>query len=182
MGGREKALLTLGGSSLLARTLKVLGPQCSTLVISAGGDPKRFTKFGNRVIVDRKRRGPMAGLAAALEWFAHSGLNVTHVLSVPTDTPFLPGDLRVRLAAELKPNQFAACAASAGRLHPVIGLWPLEARLSMHETIAGGGLSFHALFRGKKVAEVEWGTSPHDPFMNINTPDDLARAELMIVS
>jgi molybdopterin-guanine dinucleotide biosynthesis protein A len=179
MGGQEKAFLTVGGTPILTRIAHTLAAQCNPVMINAGGDLARFATFGLDVIADTQCRGPMAGLAGALDWFAGADANITHILSVPSDTPFLPSDLGKRCAAALTRDTFAACAASGGRLHPVIGLWPLAARHAMHETMERGALSFHAVLDGKFTAEVEWETQPRDPFFNVNTPRDLAAAELL---
>lgn len=179
MDGREKGFLKVGGAPILSRIAKILASQCSTMMISAAGDPSRFAPFDAQVIVDQQCRGPMSGLADVLEWCAGSDLGITHILSVPSDTPFLPDDLGARLAAALEPDMFACCAASGGRLHPIVGLWPLAARHAMHEAIARNALSFHAVLEGKPFAKVEWQTEPRDPFFNINTPEDLAFAELI---
>ncbi len=175
MGGTEKAFLPVGDVPMLTRIVGILGRQCSPIAISANGDPARFAAYGHAVITDRASQGPMSGLADALDWFAATSPEVSHILSVPSDTPFLPDDLAARLAAALG-GAFCACAASAGRLHPVVGLWPLQASRILHDAVARGDHSFHAALAGKNVSRVEWASDPIDPFFNINTPDELARA------
>lgn len=177
MGGREKAFLTVGGTPLLAHIARVLATQARPVMINASGDLTRFASFGLDVIADNECRGPMVGLAGVLDWFAAADPGVTHVLSVPSDTPFLPDDLATRLAAALTPDSFAACAISGGRLHPVIGLWPLAARVCLRVAIADGVQSFHAALEGRRVEQVDWPVQPRDPFFNVNTPEDLAAAE-----
>jgi molybdopterin-guanine dinucleotide biosynthesis protein A len=179
MGGREKAFLTVGGVPLLARIAHTLAMQSRPVVINASGDLTRFAAFGLDVIADTRCQGPMMGLAGMLDWFAEADSEITHVLSVPSDTPFLPDDLGNRLAAALTPDSFAACAASGGRPHPVIGLWPLASRQALHAAVVDGILSFHAALQGQRVEQVEWPVQPRDPFFNVNTPQDLAAAEAM---
>ena len=177
MGGQEKALLNVGGIPILKRIIQNLAVQCNPVVIIATGDLTRFSTFGITAIPDSRSLGPMAGLAAALDWLANENPCVSHVLSVPCDIPFLPFDLVAQLSAMLRPDTFAACAASGGRLHPVIGLWPLSARHALQESVSRMDLSFHACLAGKNVATVEWHGHPYDPFFNVNTPEDLAEAE-----
>ena len=43
MGGGDKALLPLGGTSMLARVAGRLRPQVDALVLNANGDPARFS-------------------------------------------------------------------------------------------------------------------------------------------
>lgn len=183
MGGTEKAFLPIGGVPMLTRILGILRPQSSPIAISANGDPARFAAHGLAVIADETPRGPMAGLADSLTWFAANHPGVSHVLSVPSDTPFLPDDLAARLAETLNASgAFCACAESGGRLHPVVGLWPLEARHALHDAVARGDYSFHAALAGNTVARVAWNSVPLDPFCNINTPDDLADAQRRLVA
>lgn len=179
-GGLEKAFLPVGGMPMLARIVGILTPQCGLIAISANGDPARFAAYGLPVIADRATRGPMSGLADSLDWFAANHPEMSHVLSVPSDTPFLPDDLGTRLAAALEADDtFCACAASGRRLHPVAGLWPLEARHALHDAAARGVYSFHAALEGKNVARTEWNSAPIDPFYNINTLEELAYADAL---
>jgi molybdopterin-guanine dinucleotide biosynthesis protein A len=56
-------------------------------------------------------------------------LDCPYVVSVATDTPFLPVDLVARLAEGLdEAGADLSCAASGGRSHPVFGLWPVRLR------------------------------------------------------
>ena len=68
MGG-DKCLLSLGGRPLLAHVIERLRPQVLDLIISANGDPTRFSIFGLPVVEDRlgDYAGPLAGVHAGLE-------------------------------------------------------------------------------------------------------------------
>jgi molybdopterin-guanine dinucleotide biosynthesis protein A len=178
MGGNEKTLLPVAGSPMLARIIAILAPQCEEIVLSANGDPRRFSASGLAVIADKTEgQGPMSGLADALDWFAANRPGVSHILSAPGDTPFLPADLGARLAAALQARGgFCAVAASGGRQHPVAGLWPVETRTALREAARRGLRSFHAALEDQDVTTVEWD---NDPFFNVNTPEDLTRANSM---
>lgn len=176
MGGMEKTFLEIGGASILRRIVRALAQQCDPLAISTNIDAARFEAYGLVAIPDVRMRGPMVGLALGLDWFARQHPKVTHVLSVPGDTPFLPHDLAARLSGALEEETFCACAASAGQRHPVIGLWPMAVRPTLHAAAAQDRLSFRAALDGQRVAEVEWPAAPCDPFFNVNSPDDLACA------
>src|SRR5206468_1292623 len=58
-----------------------------------------------------------------------------------TDAPFLPADLVARLADELgAADADLACAASAGRAHPVFGLWPVRLREDLRRAVLDEGV------------------------------------------
>ena len=63
MGGGDKALLPLGGQSLLARVIARLEPQVAGLALNANGDASRFAGFGLPVVADSVEgfAGPLAG-------------------------------------------------------------------------------------------------------------------------
>lgn len=190
MGGGDKVLLDLNGQPLLAHALARLAPQVGALAISANGDPVRFAGFGLPVLADSVpgHPGPLAGVLAAMDWAA--GLGATSVLTAAGDTPFPPTDLAARLQAAAGPQGLALAAdhdaghdashdadpesAGALRLHPTFGLWPVHLRDDLRAAIAAG------LRRPRQwAARHQAGTalfSGPEPFFNINTPDDLARA------
>jgi molybdopterin-guanine dinucleotide biosynthesis protein A len=122
---------------------------------------------------------------AGLDWAAGEGAEA--IVTAAADTPFFPRDLvaGLRLAREAAgtPLAMAMSPGAEGRLdrHPTFGLWPVALREDLRSALAAGT---------RKV--VEW-TEPlgcaraifHDrgePFFNVNTPGDLARAEALAES
>jgi molybdenum cofactor guanylyltransferase len=182
MGGVDKPLLPLGGEPLLARIAARLRPQCPAgVALSANGDPARFRGiFDGPVLPDSLpgRPGPLAGILAGLEHAADRP-GVTHLLSVPGDTPFLPGDLAARLT-ESRGTSAIAVAASGGREHYTAALWPLDLRDDLQAWLEAGERRVGAFIARHGAAVVEWPTEPVDPFLNLNAPEDLLRAENIV--
>jgi len=179
--GIEKALAPLAGRPLVAHVAGRLGPQVAALALSANGDPARFAFLGAAILADEDatRPGPLAGLLAGLNWAAAGGHAA--LLAVPCDTPFLPADLGLRLAAAAGPGGGAAVAASPdgeGRLrrHPTVGLWPVAARGALRASLARGLRRAGEFADLLGAATATWPAGPADPFLNVNTPGDLARA------
>lgn len=180
MGGGDKPLRMLGDRTILSRVIDALRPQCAGLRLSVNGDPARFAAYDVPVLPDTVSgsAGPLAGILAGLEDAAAFGSGGADLVSVPGDTPFLPGDLVDRLrAARARTGAAIACAASGGRIHPAVALWPssLAAVLRHAMTVEGERKVGRILDRHATVT-VDWGIDPVDPFFNINTPDDLAVA------
>jgi len=186
MGGGDKALCPLAGRTLLDHVIDRVRPQVAELVLNANGDPARFAAFGLPVLADSvpDYAGPLAGILAGLDWAAANRPDCPLVLSAASDAPFLPRDLAARLLAGLKAaGADLACAASAGRPHPVIGLWPVRLREPLRAAIIGEGLRkvdrWTARCRLATIAFPE-EIPGLDPFFNANTPDDLARAATLL--
>lgn len=187
MGGADKAFLPLAGKPLLAHVVARLAPQVSDIVISANGDLARFTSFGLPVIADSLGEfvGPLAGLLAGLEWFAKNRPDISYVVSVPTDTPFLPADLVARFLAARFDAGRPLVARSESGVHPVIGLWPVEMAQDLRKALNEGVRKVGAWTELQSAIEVtfpleEVGGKPLDSFFNINRPEDLAKAEALL--
>jgi molybdopterin-guanine dinucleotide biosynthesis protein A len=183
MGGGDKALLTIGGVTILDRVLATLSAQCVGIVINANGDPKRFADTGLPVIPDNVPGfvGPLAGILAGLDWLAKQNNGVEWLLSVPGDCPFLPDNLGERLHAarrKLGAGVPLACARSGEWRHPVVGLWPLALREDLRTALTVDKLRKIEVWTARHgIAVADWPDQPVDPFFNVNTPDDAARAE-----
>lgn len=184
MGGADKAFLTLGGDTLIARTIARAKPQVGELLVNANGDPARFAGFGLPVIADciDGFLGPLAGILSAFEWMRANRPEARWLASFACDCPFFPRDMVERLIAKAQSdNALAAIAASGGRHHPVFAVWSADILTTAQSALSDQGLrkmdDFVALFPNTRVT---FASDPLDPFFNINTPDDLARAESQI--
>jgi molybdopterin-guanine dinucleotide biosynthesis protein A len=183
MGGRDKALLELAGRPLLGHVIGRLAPQVGPLALSANGDPGRFAAFGLPVIGDGALAGagPLAGLLAGLDWAA--GLGADALVTAAVDTPFLPRDLVARLATAAGPRGGAIAVAQgeAGpERHPTAGLWPVGLRAALRADLAAGERRLGAWAEAQGCALARFPDP--DAFFNVNTPDDLVRAEAMLAA
>ncbi len=173
MGGADKALVSFAGRSLIAAVIDRFAPQVSDLAISARGDAGRFAALGLPVIADPfpEWRGPLAGVLAAMLWAQGQGAN--HVACVPVDGPFLPLDLVFRLGCSAQPR----LARAGSRQHPTFGLWPCALAPDLRGFLASGAeprlRDFAALCGAVWVDFADLRG-----FDNLNTPEDLARAEV----
>lgn len=74
-----------------------------------------------------------------------------------------------------------ACAASGGRTHPVIGLWPVSIREDLRRALVGEGERKIDRFTARfPLAVAEWPAEPFDVFFNANTPADIEVAESIL--
>jgi molybdopterin-guanine dinucleotide biosynthesis protein A len=191
MGGRDKALLEVGGQTLLGRVIARLKPQVDEIVLNANGDPARFAEFGLPVIPDTVDgfAGPLAGVLAGMRWAA--ARSYTHVVSAAGDTPFFPADLvaRLRAAAEESGQPIAMAATMDPERglseHPTFALWPISLADDLEEALTVGHMrkiivwsSRHGCARAVFDPMSDGGADY--PFFNINTPEDIVEAERIL--
>ena len=186
MGGGDKGMLELGGRSILDRVLECLRPQVRMVALNANGDTSRFDRWELPVAPDMLpgNLGPLAGILAGLDWTFANVPGLRWIVTVPTDTPFLPVDLVEKLlAAVTASGADMACAVSSGRRHPVVGLWPIRLRNDLRQALIGEGVRKVDVWTGRfSVAEAEFEATPVDPFFNVNSADDLSRARDMLAA
>ena len=183
--GRDKALVELAGRSLVSWTVARLAPQVGALAISRHDGRLDGFDTDLPILADAgdRRDGPLAGLLAGLDWAAAAEPDATHVITVPVDVPFLPSDVAARLLALRQSTGVAACVAtSGGHRHWTTALWPVAARHALRAAMRDEGLRRIGLMLERLgVGEAEWSTTPFDPFINLNTPEDLAAAEAIVL-
>jgi molybdopterin-guanine dinucleotide biosynthesis protein A len=181
MGASEKAFAPLAGKPLLQWAIARAAPQVDELLINANGDPERFSAFGRTVIADSVQGylGPLAGIFTGLAWMKENRASTKWLASFACDTPFFPHDMVARLiAAAERENALAAVAETNARHHPVFAVW--------NGTIAHGDMNQAAnrkmedFIRSLPHVFVAFEAGFFDPFFNINTPDDLVRAETIV--
>jgi molybdenum cofactor guanylyltransferase len=185
MGGGDKALCMLRDKPMIAHVIERLEPQAERLVINANGDPSRFAAFGLPVVPDLTAdfAGPLAGLLAGMAWARRHAPGTTRIVTAACDTPFFPGDLVARLgAAADSQNAKIALAASGGQSHFVFALWPVALSEDLAAYLDAGGRKVQDWIERHAFVAVAFepraiGSEVVDPFFNINTPDDLAKAE-----
>jgi len=181
MGGGDKGLRRLAGRPILDHVIARARPQVGPLVLNANGAPERFASYGLPVVADGVEgfAGPLAGVLAGLDWAAETAPGCAHVASFACDAPFLPCDLVERLVAALvAEGADLACALSAGRAHPVFGLWPVALREDLRRAMVEEGIRKVDVWTAPyRLAQVEFSVAPIDPFFNANRPEDIEAAE-----
>ena len=180
MGGANKCLLNLLGKPLLSHVLKRACPQVGRMILNVNGDPAEYSDFCLPVAADvvGGSAGPLAGILTALEWASANAPNCQYVASFPGDSPFFPTDLVEKLYEKIQSGSTMAYASSEQRHHPVFGLWPVNTQNELRDAMITD-----------KIRKVDRWTSRHnlgvvnypvtaiDPFFNLNTPNDLLKAE-----
>jgi molybdopterin-guanine dinucleotide biosynthesis protein A len=172
LGGVDKAFLALHGQPLIEHVLLRLAPQVAPLAISANGILLRFAAYGLPVLPDAPAfagKGPLAGVAAGLAWA--QGLGADALLTIPVDTPFLPADFCQAL------QQAPAVACHAGRQHHLAALWKVDFLPALEAFLREPGsykVRDALALMGARAVDF---AGEMDPFLNINTTEDLTAAQ-----
>jgi molybdopterin-guanine dinucleotide biosynthesis protein A len=178
MGGRPKALLELGGRRIIERVLDAVRPVVDDVLIVTN-TPELYGFLGVPMVADAyPEHGSLGGIFTGLA--AASG---DAAFTVACDMPFLHRDV-ARLLVD-RAGEGDVVIPRVGEqletLHAVYGkacLPAIEARLR------AGRLKIVGFFPDVRVvevpeAEVARHRAPDVVFMNVNTPEELARAHTL---
>ena len=185
-GGIDKAFVDLAGKALVQHVMERIAAQVGALILNSNSESPKVRALGLPVTADRSRStlatGPLVGLTSVLAEIEARGDASSPLLSVPVDTPFLPGDLVGRLSAALaETGAPVAYAATALRDHPIVALWDARARDSLRVIFdREPDLSLHGLMKYLQATGVIFDHTPVDPFFNINTTQDLDAAQRIV--
>ena len=179
MGGEPKAMLELGGKRIIERVVDAVGAVLDDLLVVTN-TPERYAFLGLPMVADAfPDGGALGGI--------YSGVRAAGgeaAFTVACDMPFLHPAI-VRMLVERAGEGDVVIPRTGGQLetmHAVYGkrcLGPMEARLR------AGQLKIAGFFSDVRVVELDAATvaryrAPEVAFMNVNTPEDLARARALV--
>jgi len=189
-GGRSrrfrgpKALAELGGRKLTEWPLSALEGQVGRVVLVAD-DPALARALGVASRGDAvPGRGPVGGLVTALWWAREEGLGDVFLLGC--DMPLVTRELVAELLARRRTGE-AVLPESAGPLgfEPLCAVYSTSLLEEAERCVQEGHPAFEDLlervpYRIVPAAELPSLRDRPHAFLNVNTRDDLARAEVLL--
>jgi len=175
MGGTDKALLTLSNKYIIQHSLDILQPQLEKILINANRNRSLYEDLGYTVLSDEITgfAGPLAGMATALQ-----SVSTSHILVIPCDSPFIPKNLVERFVKTYASSNADICVAHDGeRLQPVFALINKNTLPSLLKYLEDGQHKIDTWYNQQNMATVDFSDVP-ETFININTPEDLQKAEI----
>lgn len=172
--GQDKALVKLGGKTLLERAIARWQGYGAGLQLSVGAAERaELAPEGIPAVVDiYPERGPLGGLQAGLH-----ACDTPLLLLVAVDCPFLDYEQADRLLDAM--GEAEACVYTLdGRPQPLFGLYRRRCWTSAETLILQGDNRMSQLLEWSNTVYVP--TENTEPFRNLNTPEDLAEAEQIL--
>ena len=181
--GRPKAWLPVGGETMLARVVRLLGGVVSPLVVVAAPG-QELPALASEIIVVRdpvRDRGPLVGIAAGLA--ALAGRADAAFVSA-CDVPLLRPEF-VRRMIDLLGDHVACVPEVGGYRHPLAAVYRVEVAVVAAELLAEDRLRPMFLFdrvstrvvRAEDFADVD---PDGESLRNLNTPEEYEKALLLM--
>lgn len=179
MGGRPKALMEVGGRSIIERVLAALAPAVDDVLIVTN-TPELYEFLKVPMVADvYPDHGSLGGIYSGLK--AAGG---AAALTVACDMPFLHTDV-IRLVISRAGEDHIAIPRMGNQLETLHAAYGKTCLLPIAERLAAGQLKiadFLARMQVVEIAEADVARyrDPRVAFMNVNTPDELERARALV--
>ena len=186
--GIPKAMVRLGGMTLLERAIATLAPCCEAIGVAAPAScpialpPSRTERTEVFAVADAAgARGPLAGLVAGLEARAHE-----RALVLAVDLPLLRAGMLAALLERLR-DRDAVIPSPDGVPQPLAAAYGSRAGAVLAQRLGAGERSVSAAIQALDpvvVEDAELAGLPGgvESFLNLNTPHELEHAERLLRS
>ena len=175
MGGQPKALLEVGGRRIIERVIEALSPVLGDPLLVTN-TPELYAFLGLPMVPDvHPDHGSLGGIYSGLAAVAGEA-----AFTVACDMPFLHRDL-VRLIVERAPTGDVVIPRVGAQFETMHACYGKACLPVMQERLAAGRFKIVGFFDRVSVVaiaedEVRALRDPAVAFMNVNTPEELARA------
>ena len=179
--GQDKSDVKLDGRSLLEHTLNKIKPKLKKiLIVSNNQTLKDYTVIKDCI---DGHLGPLVGVLSAMKWIKKNNYSFNWIATFPCDTPFFNNSLIDRFIESSKSNDSALYfAKSEKKRHNIFGLWSLKLVEILEEDIIKNNYRKVEIWANKiGVKTINISYKEFDPFFNINTKEDLAEAEKILI-
>ena len=181
-GGENKAFLRVGGMRILDRLFAVYGELFDEIILVTN-IPGEFLEWDALIVTDVfPVRSSLTGIHAGLFYARHP-----FAFFSACDTPFLKKELVETMLDSLEPGIDLVIPQTSAGLEPLCAAYSQRCLKAAEEHILQNKFKIQMALSGKRIKKIpEDVLRQKDPelrsFFNVNSPEDLARAERFVKS
>jgi len=181
-GGENKAFLRVGGMRILDRLFAVYGELFDEIILVTN-NPGEFLEWDALIVTDVfPVRSSLTGIHAGLFYARHP-----FAFFSACDTPFLKKELVETVLDSLEPGIDLVIPQTSAGLEPLCAAYSQRCLKAAEEHILQNKFKIQMALSGKRIKKIpEDVLRQKDPellsFFNVNSPEDLTRAELFVNS
>ena len=183
--GEDKTVAKLGNKTLLDHIISKIEKKFKEILIIENKEKiirDKKNVFSTKDIIEGYL-GPLVGVLTAMEWIKSNKKNYNWIATFPCDTPFFNISIIDKFIKVSKLNDsLLYFAKSAEKRHNVFGLWSVKLIETLEKDIIENNhrkVEKWANKIGVKTINISYNNI--DPFFNINTKEDLAEAEKILI-
>ena len=180
--GEDKSQVKLGGKLLIDYILsEIIDEFQEVLLIS--NNSINFKKSEKISLVNdfKKDLGPLGGVLTAMKWIKKKNKNYQWISTFPVDTPFFKKQILKDFLQTLKHDESKLFfIRSDDTRHNIFGLWSIDLLDRLEEDLNKGERKVEIWANSIGVKSINMQFENKNPFFNINTKEDLEKAEKIL--
>jgi len=177
--GEDKSQVKLGDKLLIDYILSEIIDEFNEVLVVSNNliNFKESEKIS--LIKDfRKDLGPLGGVLTAMKWVKDNNKNYQWISTFPADTPFFKNQILKDFLKSINLNESKLFFIKSNNTrHNIFGLWSIDLMDKLEEDLNKGERKVEIWANSIGVKSINMEFENEDPFFNINTKDDLKKAE-----
>ena len=177
--GEDKSQVKLAGKLLIDHMLTEIIDEFKELLIVSNNKISFHNSEKISIIEDfEKGLGPLGGVLSAMKWIKEKQKDYKWIATFPVDTPFFKRQILKDFIQNINFNESELFFIKSNNTrHNIFGLWSINLLDKLEKDLNNGErkVELWANNTGVKIINMEF--SNNDPFFNINTKEDLKKAE-----
>ena len=177
--GEDKCQVKLGGKLLIDYILSEIIDEFKEVLLISNNKIKYNNSNKISLVEDTKRGlGPLGGILTAMKWIKENNRNYKWISTFPSDTPFFKKKILNNFLEEIKDYEGKLFFINSNDTrHNIFGLWSIDLLESLEKDLDNGERKVEMWANKIGVKSINMKFENKDPFFNINTKEDLIKAE-----
>jgi molybdopterin-guanine dinucleotide biosynthesis protein A len=177
--GEDKCQVKLGDKLLIDYILsEIIDEFKEVLLIS--NNKIRYNNSNKISLVEdlKKGLGPLGGILTAMKWIKKNNRSYKWISTFPSDTPFFKKKILNNFLEEIKGYEGKLFFINSNDTrHNIFGLWSIDLLERLEKDLDNGERKVEMWANKIGVKSINMKFENKDPFFNINTKEDLTKAE-----
>tara|TARA_B100000475_G_scaffold186302_1_gene155716 strand:- start:104 stop:709 length:606 start_codon:yes stop_codon:yes gene_type:complete len=180
--GEDKSQVKLGGKILIDYILSELIDEFNEILIVANDPIKHLPSNKIKKIKDfKKDLGPLGGIFTAMKWAKDNNKSYKWIASFPSDTPFFKKNILNNFFEKVNEKESELFFMTFNdKRHNIFGLWSTSLIDQLEKDLENGSRKVEKWANNIGVKTINMSFEKEDPFFNINTQEDLKKANKIL--
>ena len=180
--GEDKSQAKLGGKNLINYILSELIGDFNEILIVANNSIDYLSSNKIKIVEDYKKNlGPLGGILTSMKWAKNKNKDYRWIASFPSDTPFFKKEILNNFIAKINEKESELFFIKSNeKRHNIFGLWSIDLVDRLEKDLEKGSRKVENWANNIGVKIVNMSFKKSDPFFNVNTKEDLEKAEKLL--
>ena len=177
--GEDKCQVKLGDKLLIDYILSEIIDAFKEVLLISNNKIKYNNSNKISLVEDTKKGlGPLGGILTAMKWIRQNNKSYKWISTFPSDSPFFKKQILNNFLEEIKDYEGKLFFINSNDTrHNIFGLWSIDLLESLEKDLDNGERKVEMWANKIGVKSINMKFENKDPFFNINTKEDLIKAE-----